>query len=112
MILLGRQTHNHYATLTNLVESWGLEPQSLPCESSVFPLDDDPEIGGSKGDRTLDLRTASATLSQLSYAPVMESLSVTPSSISGRLQAPKWLFGDVTGTLVGTEGFEPPTFCV
>ncbi len=28
------------------------------------------EIGGAEGDRTLDLRIANATLSQLSYCPV------------------------------------------
>lgn len=38
-------------TTRALVESRGLEPLSLLCESSVFPLDDDP-IGTDGGSRT------------------------------------------------------------
>ncbi len=30
-----------------------------------------PFVGGAEGDRTPDLRTASATLSQLSYSPIL-----------------------------------------
>lgn len=44
-----------------------LTPQNAKRPGSELP---DRLWGGGKGDRTLDLRAASATLSQLSYAPV------------------------------------------
>ena len=36
------------------------------------------EPGGDEGDRTLDLRIANATLSQLSYVPTMIQYSAKP----------------------------------
>ena len=37
-------------------------------------------IGGAEGDRTLDLRIANATLSQLSYRPNLIAVSSTPAN--------------------------------
>ena len=37
-------------------------------------------IGGAEGDRTLDLRIANATLSQLSYRPIPIAVSSTPAN--------------------------------
>ena len=39
------------------------------------------ESGGDEGDRTLDLRIANATLSQLSYVPTQNNYSANAASI-------------------------------
>src|SRR5437762_13289645 len=67
---------------TVLYEPGRERPQGCPNVSSTIPGNgvfawegDTRMIGGDEGDRTLDLRIANATLSQLSYVPTANNYS-------------------------------------
>ena len=55
-----------------------------------------PLIGGAEGDRTLDLRIANATLSQLSYRPMRPPREITLAENGNHRPAPK--MRDFAGT--------------
>ena len=72
-VALQATAHTSYARGAELVEMEGIEPSIEACKATVFPLALHPhyKLGGAEGNRIPDLRIASASLSLLSYGPII-----------------------------------------